>query len=86
MDFGQWYQLLLKVTSIVYDELYSTDPTAAFSQLLFESIAPLYLFCQHQQKAQQLQQQQQQRSDTAGTQCPTPSLCSLYLHPCAAPP
>lgn len=49
VDFGQWYQLLLRIASIVYADLYAQDATVAFSKLLFETIAPLFLICHKSQ-------------------------------------
>jgi hypothetical protein len=34
VNFGQFYQLLLHITQIVYAELYTHDPTAAFNRIL----------------------------------------------------
>jgi hypothetical protein len=34
VNFGQFYQLLLHITQIVYAELYANDPTAAFNRIL----------------------------------------------------
>eukprot|EP00595_Chromulina_sp_UTEXLB2642_P002766 CAMPEP_0196768088 /NCGR_PEP_ID=MMETSP1095-20130614/42327_1 /TAXON_ID=96789 ORGANISM="Chromulina nebulosa, Strain UTEXLB2642" /NCGR_SAMPLE_ID=MMETSP1095 /ASSEMBLY_ACC=CAM_ASM_000446 /LENGTH=145 /DNA_ID=CAMNT_0042137169 /DNA_START=810 /DNA_END=1244 /DNA_ORIENTATION=- len=42
INFFQFYQLLLKITSIVYPDLYSNDETVAMNKILLESIVPLY--------------------------------------------
>lgn len=45
IDFGQFYQLLLLITKIVYKDLAIEDETVAFSKLIQESLCPLYLWC-----------------------------------------
>lgn len=50
VDFGQFYQILLRISQIVYSELYARDPTVAFNKILQETICPLYLWCKGHHK------------------------------------
>lgn len=45
INFAQFYQTLLRITAIVYPDLYATDSTVAFNKLLQESLCPLYAWC-----------------------------------------
>lgn len=42
LNFNQFYMVLLKVTQVVYPQLYEHDPCAAFNKVLLESLIPLY--------------------------------------------
>ena len=41
LNFAQFYQILLRITNIVYPDLYATAPPHAFNKFLQESILPL---------------------------------------------
>lgn len=42
INFNQFFMLLLKVTQVVYPQLYEHDPCAALNKVLLESLIPLY--------------------------------------------
>lgn len=41
LNFAQFYQILLRITHVVYSELYEKSPSHAFNKLLQEAILPL---------------------------------------------
>jgi hypothetical protein len=45
INFGQFYQLLLHITQIVYSDLFHEDSTVAFNKILLEVICPFYIWC-----------------------------------------
>eukprot|EP01034_Spumella_vulgaris_P028215 gene28215-35034_t len=50
INFTQFYQLLLRITQIVYADLYLSDATLAFNKLLQEAICPLFVWSKGRQK------------------------------------
>jgi hypothetical protein len=50
VNFTQFYQLLLRITQVVYFDLYEKDMTLAFNKILQESICPLYAWIQGHSK------------------------------------
>lgn len=50
INFGQFYQLLLRITEIIYSEIYFSDPTLAFNKFLQEIIIPLFVWCYKHEK------------------------------------
>lgn len=47
VDFGQWYQLLVRISQIVYPDLFTSDRTVAFAKILSEVIVPMFPWCKH---------------------------------------
>jgi len=50
INFSQFYMMLLRITQIVYSDLFETDATLAFNKVLQEVICPLFVWCKGHHK------------------------------------